>query len=184
MSPPRSPPKSPTSSRRAGRSEVTAKMQLEAEADRLLMIKQVSKQVCSVSCQGLHLSHSLTQVQRFQPCATLLQCCQHAVHKHRSPLLSGSCSVIAVLLTDSVLTSCVVFHKIQLLSLHVCWQAGTGRRPLSGITLGSRDSPASKPGTAQSQNSNLGTDAMQLVAAEYVLDFGYVIKGTQKVGSP
>ena len=24
---------------------------------------------------------------------------------------------------------------------------------------------------------------MQLVAAEYVLDFGYVIKGTQKAGS-
>lgn len=40
-----SPPKSPASPRRAGRSEVTAKMQLEAEADRLLMIKQVSKQV-------------------------------------------------------------------------------------------------------------------------------------------
>ena len=44
-----SPPKSPASPRRAGRSEVTAKMQLEAEADRLLMMKQVSKQVCSLS---------------------------------------------------------------------------------------------------------------------------------------
>lgn len=59
MSPPRSPPKSPVTSRRAGRSEVTAKMQLEAEADRLLMIKQVSKQVCSGSYQGFHFSHKL-----------------------------------------------------------------------------------------------------------------------------
>ena len=65
------------------------------------------------------------------------------------------------------------------MSLPVCWQAGQGRRPFSGITVGSRDTPGSKPGTAQSHN----TDSMQLVAAEYVLDFGYVIKGTQKVGS-
>ena len=39
------PPKSPQSPRRTGRSELTPKLQLEAEADRLLMIKQVSKQV-------------------------------------------------------------------------------------------------------------------------------------------
>ena len=65
------------------------------------------------------------------------------------------------------------------MSLPVCWQAGQGRRPFSGVTVGSRDAPGSKPGTAQSHN----TDSMQLVAAEYVLDFGYVIKGTQKVGS-
>ena len=50
-----SPPKSAGNPRRGGRSEVTAKMQLEAEADRLLMIKQVSKQVCSVTHQAQHV---------------------------------------------------------------------------------------------------------------------------------
>ncbi|KAL0040642.1 hypothetical protein WJX79_000331 [Trebouxia sp. C0005] len=39
------PPKSPQSPRRTGRTELTPKLQLEAEADRLLMIKQISKQV-------------------------------------------------------------------------------------------------------------------------------------------
>ena len=41
--------------------------------------------------------------------------------------------------------------------------------------------PASKPGTAQSQRSTGG--GMSVVAAHYVLDFGYVVKGTTKVRS-
>ncbi len=44
-----------------------------------------------------------------------------------------------------------------------------------------KEVPASNPGTAQSQRSNFSADGMQMVAAEYVLDFGHVIKGTQKV---
>ena len=44
-----------------------------------------------------------------------------------------------------------------------------------------KEVPGSKPGTAQSQRSNFSADGMQMVAAEYVLDFGHVIKGTQKV---
>lgn len=44
-----------------------------------------------------------------------------------------------------------------------------------------KEFPGSKPGTAQSQRSNFSADGMQMVAAEYVLDFGHVIKGTQKV---
>ena len=44
-----------------------------------------------------------------------------------------------------------------------------------------KEAPGSKPGTALSQRSNFSADGMQLVAAEYVLDFGHVIKGTQKV---
>lgn len=68
-----SPPKSPASPRRAGRSEVTAKMQLEAEADRLLMIKQVSKQVCSLSCWGCLSSRQICpHEQQYEPCTTLL----------------------------------------------------------------------------------------------------------------
>ena len=46
-----------------------------------------------------------------------------------------------------------------------------------------KEAPGSKPGTAQSQRSNFSADGMQLVAAEYVLDFGHVIKGMQKVAN-
>ena len=59
-------------------------------------------------------------------------------------------------------------------------QAGPSRRPGSGASQGQREAPGSKPGSAQSQRSNSSADGMQLVAAEYVLDFGHVIKGTQK----
>ena len=65
-------------------------------------------------------------------------------------------------------------------------QVAQSRRPYSGgRPLGGSPMPkevlGSKPGTAQSQRSNFSADGMQMVAAEYVLDFGHVIKGTQKV---
>lgn len=56
----------------------------------------------------------------------------------------------------------------------------SGGRPPGGSPM-SKEVPGSKPGTAQSQRSNFSADGMQMVAAEYVLDFGHVIKGTQKV---
>jgi len=56
----------------------------------------------------------------------------------------------------------------------------SGGRPLGGSPMPT-EVPGGKPGTAQSQRSNFSADGMQMVAAEYVLDFGHVIKGTQKV---
>ncbi len=60
----------------------------------------------------------------------------------------------------------------------------SGARSNSGLSPGPKEGPGSKPGTAQSQRSNSSAEGMQIVAAEYVLDFGYVIKGTQKVAAP
>ena len=60
-------------------------------------------------------------------------------------------------------------------------QAAPSRRPNSGSSLKQQEAAGSKPGTAQSQRSNVSGEGMQMVAAEYVLDFGHVIKGTQKV---
>ena len=55
----------------------------------------------------------------------------------------------------------------------------SGGRPQGAGSPLPREGPGSKPGTAQSQRTN--SSGVQTRAAEYVLDFGYVIKGTQKV---
>lgn len=54
-------------------------------------------------------------------------------------------------------------------------------RPASGGSDGSKALPGSKPGSSHSQRSNSSAYSSQHVAAEYVLDFGYVVKGTNKV---
>ena len=60
-------------------------------------------------------------------------------------------------------------------------QPTTSGRPISVGSDGSKVQPDSKPGSSHSQRSNSSAYSSQHVAAEYILDFGYVVKGTQKV---
>ena len=164
-----SPPKSPQSPRRGGRSELTPKLLLEAEADRLVMVKQVRKQVYPLLPSALRLCSGAC------PCLSpalfdLVRVSQHLrtgwTNTVILPIPSDACNMILACNTPCQYA-----------------QAAQGRRPLSGGSVMQREAPGSKPGTAQSQHSNFSADGMQMVAAEYVLDFGYVIKGTQKVAA-
>ena len=55
--------------------------------------------------------------------------------------------------------------------------AGTMRLP-AGSPNSKPGTAQSKPGTAQSTRSNGG---INIVSARYILDFGYVVKGSAKV---
>ena len=111
----------------------------------------------------------------------------------RSPWLINPAASESASTSRQACLHCIALHQVCSESeaeLHAevkhMLQAAQGRRPFSGgQSVGGspmpKEVPGSKPGTAQSQRSNFSADGMQLVAAEYVLDFGYVIKGMQKV---